>query len=64
MGSALKGDILKLSQEGDRKKKTIPVANNMRIHADISFVNLELKRKEAVSAIREIKRKTPLSPLG
>jgi hypothetical protein len=60
----LKGEILKLSQEGEEEKRKISRARRERSEIFINHESRKQKIKEAKSAKKEIKIITPFSPFG
>jgi hypothetical protein len=62
-GRALYGEILKLSQEGELRKRTISTDIRQRRRNLKVNLRLQLKRKEEPRAKKEQNMITPLSPL-
>jgi hypothetical protein len=63
MGRALYGEILKLNQDGELRKRTISTDIRQRRRNLKVNRRLQLKRNEEKRAKREQKMITPLSPL-
>jgi hypothetical protein len=63
-GRALKGEILKLSHEGEEKNKAPSITERQTSRILKDMERRMLKRKEERRAKNDIKMITPLSPLG